>query len=182
MQPISLTRVLLFVTCWTGLLAASNAAAADREFRSPPLPILDSRAFVLVAPAGWQVATRDPAGEWRHTAYEFALAPDRPNSLAGGAVNVEILQHGIERARLHRDLEGERFRSRGGQSGFLNIAEYQPGTRDWYFAVPVLSTESALIVRVMFKRGGYWTQDAFARSFYRSLRFARRRGVDSRQT
>ena len=137
---------------------------------SSPLPILDGRRFAIHAPAGWTITNRASPHDWVYTSYDFSLAPPHPSCFGSDPLPAEILQHGVERARLHGDLSGTRFRTTSGLRGVLHHAEFEPGERDWYFTVPIRRTESALIVRVIFSTGSFSAQRTFVARFFRTVR------------
>jgi hypothetical protein len=145
---------------------------AQSTLLSPPLYVLAGRRLSLELPAGYHVVSQEPTARWKTSSYQFQIAPQH----GAGRVTVEVLMHALSRARRHGDLEGDPFRTAAGLQGVLTSSPtgMRPSSR--YFAVPVISTDSAVILRVFASQGDASIPREFAERLFQGVRF-----VDARR-
>src|SRR2546429_459761 len=161
--------LLVGVAATVSPLLVSSSLAADEHcsFISPPLRIIDGRRLAIDLPRGWRVLRSAPATDWQTSSYQFEIAPSPDLS---SSVTIEILMHGLSRARRHGDLDGNTFHTAGNIHGIETHLVLDHGQESWYLAIPVTGTDSALIVRIV-SHGDIRAQKRFAERLFRSIRF-----------
>jgi len=184
----TLAVLLLFLPCQSaGGAAPRRQRAADASLTSPPLPgsLPDHERLKVSVPPGWRISRKDPIGNWRFVEYNLEITHPTGRTVRVGkghskrlpdTLNVGVLQWALSRAKRHEDFEGTRFRTKSGLRGILKQSTFgfslkKPISHEWKLAIPVQSTDSALIIEVNADARDRRSLEPVALEVLRSVRF-----------
>ena len=170
-----------------GGTATRRQRPADASLTSPPLPgnLPDHERMRISFPSGWRISRKDPVGNWRFVEYNFEIAHPTGRTARVGKgrsihprdiLYVGVLQWALSRAKRHEALKGTRFRTKSGLRGILKQSTFgfslkKPISHEWKLAIPVQSTDSALIIEVNADARDRRSLEPVALEVLRSVRF-----------
>lgn len=165
--------LLIFLPCTLHAMKRTE----EQRLVSAPLPMLKGGRLEIRVPPGWHILKRDPAANWKYASYEFSIERDRKKGhreesrSAGDIFRVEALMHALSRAKRQGDLRGQKFQTSSGLQGIFHTETLSATEGSAYLTIPLPSTGSAIILRVIRTTSQLHRHARMIRRLYKSVAF-----------